>query len=82
MRKTVTVLSLLEKMNNVLSLPSISQEKKEAISFVLESALFEAGAYWGFSYLPSAGLTGAGTAEVKVEKEYDRRYNAHPNLAS
>lgn len=49
-RKTISVKSLVDKANGYLALDTLSQEKKEAITFFISSILHETGNYRGFSY--------------------------------
>jgi hypothetical protein len=79
MKKSVKVIDMVTRANNMLLQP-ISQERKEAICIFVESFLHETGNYRGFSYLDSAEVTGKGTGNVKVKNEYDRYYTVHHRL--
>lgn len=58
MRKTVEVVTAIEKANFFLAntQDEMSAERKGVASF-LETLLMQAGAYAGFRYLESAGIT-------------------------
>jgi hypothetical protein len=69
-RKTTSVKTLVDKANGYLRLDTISQEKKETISFFIASILHETGNYRGFSY----NFPWEDTAECRA-KEYNRCYH-------
>jgi hypothetical protein len=76
MKKSVKVIDMLTRANNML-MQSITQDRKEAICIFVESFLHETGNYRGFCYLDSAEVTGKGTGNVKVKNEFDRYYIVH-----
>jgi hypothetical protein len=81
-RKTLPVIFLLEKVNAMLaSKDRMSQDQKQGACLALESVLFEAGVYNGFSYLESAGVENACTGYVSVKNEYDRKYHPHSSIS-
>ena len=82
MSKTSKVARIIEMANAMMASesPHVSQEWKNGVGFLLSQILHETGNYAGFSYLPSAGVTGAGTPEVAVEREYDRKYHVASKL--
>lgn len=67
-RKTLPVRTILEKANNMLANSADElEDARRGVCCLIETLLFEADCYRGFSYLPSAGLKGGGS-------EYRRKY--------
>ena len=74
-RSTIPMAFLLVNANYMLKNPRTTPEQRWGVCAMIECALHESGCYSGFSYLPSAGLTGAGTVNVRVDDEYRRQYS-------
>lgn len=81
MRKTVQVKYLLDSANHFLAHTHESRrDARLAVAGLLETALFEAGAYQGYTHLESAGIQRVGGCVVAIADDSRRRYLAHPNL--
>jgi hypothetical protein len=71
MKKTIKVLDLLDKVNTALASENISQDEKNALSWLLTSVLHETGNYHGYTYLFDWNALTLSQAE---SKRYDRQY--------
>ncbi len=78
-KKTITVRDIVMEANRVFQESADSYAvQRGGIQTFLGAILHATGNYRGFSYLPSAGLTGAGTGDVKVADDTRRSYTAPP----
>ena len=50
MKKTVQIRDLIERANEILALPNVSQEKKEMLSRFVENFMHKCGVYAGYTY--------------------------------
>lgn len=84
MKKSIKIVSIIRQVNNMLSLPTISQDSKSTISCFLESILHETGNYEGFTYnfrWPQPEDVGYKAKLVEAKsKEFNRNYIINSKL--